>query len=173
MRQLCSLAAKRANRILECIKHSVTSQSKEVIILLYSVLVQPHLEYPVQFWVPQFKKDVKALECIQRRATKPGKGLEGMSYEEWPKTLGFSSLEKRRGDLIALYSFLRRGENEYDYDAGLLNNQICSEPNKVLSKISLQITSQPVVTFTSAAADRIFCIENACLKRELHTNGRT
>jgi len=39
------------------------------------------------------------------------KGLEGTSYEEWLKTLGSPSLEKSRlkGDLNALYSFLRRG----------------------------------------------------------------
>ncbi|KAK4829271.1 hypothetical protein QYF61_002663 [Mycteria americana] len=81
MSQQCAQAAKRAKCILGCIKHSITSQSKDVIILLYSALVQPHLEYCVQFCAPQFTKDVKVLKCIQRRATKLLKGLEGISYD--------------------------------------------------------------------------------------------
>jgi len=120
MSQRCALTAQKANHILGCIKRSMASRSREVILPLCSALVRPHLESCIQLCSPQHRKDMDLLERVQRKVTKMIRGMEHLSHEEWVRESGLFSLEKRRlwGDLTAAFQYVKGacrkdGENLY------------------------------------------------------------
>ncbi len=59
----------KADRILGFINRNFSLKYKDVILPLYTSLVRPHLENPVQFWAPHHAKDIVKLEAVQRRTT--------------------------------------------------------------------------------------------------------
>ena len=65
--------------ILGCIRKSVASRLRELILFISSALVRPHLEEYFQFLAAQYKTDRGILEQMQQKAMKIIKGLEHLT----------------------------------------------------------------------------------------------
>ena len=75
---------------------------------LFEAIVRPNLEYATSVWSPQYKKDMIAIENVQRRATRMLPCLKGKTYPERLKILGLPTLEYRRerADMVKVYKIM-------------------------------------------------------------------
>ena len=83
---------------------------RDVLPLLFTSLVRTHLEYANVIWGPFFKGDIKAVEKVQRRATKMVDGMSNMLYEERLRELQLPSLmhRRRRGDMVQMFKIFNK-----------------------------------------------------------------
>lgn len=82
--------------MLCCFRQNVASRSREVIFPLYSVLLNPHLEYCVQFWSAQYRRGMDILKGPQKWTKNwsifPMKDKESWDCLSWRKLEEISSM---------------------------------------------------------------------------------
>ena len=70
----------KANKVTGLSRRSFLHITSKSFRKLYKTLIRPHLEYGNIIWNPRFKKDIEALERVQKRATKLVYYVRHMSY---------------------------------------------------------------------------------------------
>ena len=146
---------KKANKILGFIKRHIQNKSKQVVLPLYNALVRPHLEYAVQFWSPNLRKDVERLEKIQKRATKMIADIGHKSYSRRLEELNLFSLEQRRtrGQLIQVFKILK-GIDKIDYTRMFSLNNDATRGNGLKLKVKRYNTNQYGNFFTNSIVNK-------------------
>lgn len=107
----------KGNRIVGLLKRTFAFLDKRSLSKLYKSLVRPHLEYGNVIWCPRYKKDINAIESIQRRATKLLPELKNLPYHERLNHLKLPtpSFRRHRGDVIQVFKLLN-GMEDINYN---------------------------------------------------------
>jgi hypothetical protein len=98
----------KASSIMGVIRRTYSFLDSKSFKYLFIALVRPHVEYGAPIWQPKLKKNIAALESVQRRATRQIQGFKNLEYEERLAALDLPSLRFRRlrGDMIEAYKIL-------------------------------------------------------------------
>jgi hypothetical protein len=98
-------ATKNAYYVLSKIRNTFTYFDSELVKLLYTSLIRPHLEFAIPVWNPYLKKDIDVLERVQHKITKLVPTLRNRQYDTRLERMSLIRHEKRRvrGDLIQFF----------------------------------------------------------------------
>ena len=107
--QHISITVNRANRLVGLIKRAFSYLDEETLLVLHKTLIRPILDYGNLIWFPTLKKDIRAIENVQRRITKILPELSNLSYEERLQRLSLSTLMYRRNrmDMIQVFKIVQ------------------------------------------------------------------
>lgn len=72
----------KASCLLDYVSKSVPSRLREVVILLFTAIEWPFLEYCVRFWASQYIRNTGKLKWVQQRTTEVARGLKHVMYEK-------------------------------------------------------------------------------------------
>lgn len=110
-RQQAAAAIAKATQVLAVIRRSFTLINEDTLPLLFKSLVRPHLEYGNLLWGPFNRADQRAVERVQRRATRLVASIRHNDYQSRLRVLKLPSLyyRRRRGDMIHVYQLLHGG----------------------------------------------------------------
>jgi hypothetical protein len=80
----------------------------ELLKIVYSTFVRPHLEFAIAACNPYSLGDINKLEKVQRRATRLPPAIRNLDYSQRLHVLGLTPLHTRRirGDLIQTYKLV-------------------------------------------------------------------
>ena len=79
---------------LGCIKRSVASRARELILPFCYKLVWSYVEYCIQKWSSQYRRDMVLLKHVQRRATKMIHGMKYLTYKDRLRAGAFQTGEE-------------------------------------------------------------------------------
>ena len=98
-----NLSISKATKVLNLLRRNLKNCSLKAKKRAYLALVQPHLEFSVPVWSPHLKKDISALEKVQKRAARwmcahwNNQNFSwSKSYEECLNELHWTTLSQRR-----------------------------------------------------------------------------
>ena len=104
--QHVGLVCKKTRKLLGMLyRNFYQFTSSHILVKLYKSLIRPHIEYTCSVWDPHLKKDIQALENVQKFALRICSKSWSSDYDTLRDTLSISTLSNQR-EALKLFNIL-------------------------------------------------------------------
>ena len=142
---------RKANVVLNVIKRNLWNCPRDVKEVAYKSLVRPKLEYASTAWDPHYKKDVAAVERVQRSAARfcLGNYDRTASVSAMTKELAWDTLETRRKYIrLSMMYKLSRGLLNLDTENVLIPSQETRTRNSHIFKYRVPRVTKDIFKYS-------------------------